>query len=168
MSGSASWASEKLVCIAGSSEVAIHAARVQDAARIEALLDPRTQRGERAALRLEDGHDAAQRCPAADQRGVPAESGKRGADRRRAAIIVAPAAADGEPDEAAAPIEEMSGLDLAGQRGGQRPRAPRRQRQPPDYAFAVIAQQCDVGDLAPDQRRVGAVQLLGGAEPGEL
>src|SRR5258708_19667699 len=110
MSGSASWASEKLVCIAGSSEVAIHAARVQDAARIEALLDPRTQRGERAALRLEDGHDAPQRCPAADQRGVPAESRKRGADPRPPPIIVAPAAPPPHPHPAATPTDENTPL----------------------------------------------------------
>jgi len=119
--------------------------------------------------RLEDGHDAAQRCPAADQRGVPAESGKRGADRRRAAIIVAPGrrqrrARRGPPPQSKkclASIWRARAAISAGALAG-------RQRQPPDYAFAVIAQQRDVGDLAPDQRRIGAVQLLGGAEPGEL
>src|SRR5260370_23002884 len=96
MSGSASWASEKLVCIARSLEVAIHAAGVQDAVRIEALLDACTQRAERAALRLEDGHDAAQRRGAADQRGVSAGPGKRRADRRRTTIIATQAITRGD------------------------------------------------------------------------
>ena len=70
-----------------SSQLRIHAAAVEDALGVEALLDARGQCGERRRLRLEHRHGAAQSIGGADERGVAASLRDRAAHGVGAAIL---------------------------------------------------------------------------------
>ena len=68
------------------SHVRIHAAAIEDALGIEAVLDPCAQARERRLLRLEHRYRAPQLGAGADQRGMATACLERGADPSRAAV----------------------------------------------------------------------------------
>src|SRR5207248_3011498 len=122
-------------------------AGVQNVLRVESILDPPRQRGERSRLRLEHRHRAPQGRRALDQRRMTGAltviAADRGADRRGAAIALF---GDGEPQQPAAPIEVPDGIEDARQRGADRGAARRRDRDAPDRALAEPGQWRDLAD----------------------
>ena len=152
-------------CSPAPSDAGIHAARVENALGIEALLDARGEARERRLLRLKDRDRGAQARAAPDQRRMPARGGERGADRRGAAIGGAAAGGirDRQPQQTARPVGEPGevelGLERIEQRRGRRGRA----RDPPERQLA--RQQGDVPDLAPERERRARVELLDARRP---
>jgi hypothetical protein len=89
-----------------------HAARVQDMGRVECILDPARQCGERCRLRLEDRDRATQGRRALDKRGMAGPAAVRPADR--GADDFGPGIAGfghGHPEQTAAPIEKPDRIE---------------------------------------------------------
>ena len=78
---------------------AIHTAGIEEALRVEALLDAHRQCRDFARLRLEDGHRGAQRVAGADQRRVAAADGAADRSPRRASAPAARASQTRPPPQ---------------------------------------------------------------------
>ena len=135
-SESASWARGRFVCMRQASRYMRPRLRMRFGSKL--VLDARRKRRDFGRLRLEDRHAGAQRVAGADQRRM-APPTARGS--RRAAIS---APAHREPDEAAAPIEEIAEIERSAERGDQRRRGARRDRDTPDRAIGQRGERRDV------------------------
>src|SRR3954471_10880313 len=100
MSGSASWARVKLVCI-WSSHAGVHAAGVEDAYRVERVLEAAAEHHYRLRLGLEYRHGETDVMGGAHQCGMAADARNRAAHRGHTRV---PSATTGDPEQPAAPV----------------------------------------------------------------
>ena len=146
VSGSASWARVKFVCIG--QRLAIHAAAIEDAlADRSCALTRAVSAASGAACGWNTGTAARSASRARTSVAWPPIAAPRGSPPRRH-----PRPADREPDEPAAPIEEISRVERARHGGGERRPGGRRHRDAPDRAIGERGERRDVAHRAPERR----------------
>ena len=149
----------KLVCMAAlvlSLRNCVHAAGIEDAGRIEGGLELAREPLQARLQRLEHLDRGAHLRLGADQRGMPAVRGDDAADVGGAGVGRRQHLG---PDEPARPVVERAALHV-GRDGGDHLRARRRRgRDAPERRIAAL-QHRELAQLAPEGKRILAVELV--------